>query len=178
MKTFAIIPVSRFSHAKTRLSPTLTPIERENLLKSMLKDVIKVLKKNMDGVLVISSDKDVLEYVDKLKVLSLKEEGETETKKEPPFLSKIPILGFIMSSSSKQTLHSEYLVLLTPRIIEGDELTTGYERDFGHRLDKEDQAYPPFTKDSTEYTYKSYQDYGSLKSEQVPDIKPMKFLKK
>lgn len=78
MKTFAIIPVSRFSHAKTRLSPTLTRIERENLLKSMLKDVIKVLKKNMDGVLVISSDKDVLEYVDKLKVLSLKEEGETD----------------------------------------------------------------------------------------------------
>ena len=78
MKTFAIIPVSRFSHAKTRLSPTLTPIERENLLKSMLKDVIKVLKKNVDEVLVISSDRDVLEYVDKLNVLSLKEEGETD----------------------------------------------------------------------------------------------------
>ena len=43
-KTTAIIPVSRFTHAKTRLSPTLTPLERENLLKSMLKDVIGVLK--------------------------------------------------------------------------------------------------------------------------------------
>lgn len=78
MKTFAIIPVSRFSHAKTRLSPMLTPIERENLLKSMLKDVIKVLKKNVDDVLVVSSDKDVLDYVKNLNVLSLKEEGETD----------------------------------------------------------------------------------------------------
>jgi len=78
MKTCAIIPVSRFSHAKTRLSPTLTPIERENLLKSMLKDVIKVLKNSVDRVMVISSDKDVLDYVDKLEVESLEEYGSTD----------------------------------------------------------------------------------------------------
>lgn len=74
----AIIPVSRFSNAKTRLSPTLTINEREKLLKSMLKDVIKVLKENLDEVVVISSDKDVLEYVKKLDVLSLEEEGDTD----------------------------------------------------------------------------------------------------
>lgn len=78
MKTFAIIPVSRFSHAKTRLSPTLTPIERENLLKAMLKDVIKVLKKSVDQVLVISSDKDVLDYALKLGVGTLEEMGQTD----------------------------------------------------------------------------------------------------
>jgi 2-phospho-L-lactate guanylyltransferase len=78
MPTCAIIPVSRFSNAKTRLSPTLTPIERENLLKSMLKDVIYVLKKSVDHVLVISSDKDVLVYVDTLDVQILEEEGETD----------------------------------------------------------------------------------------------------
>ncbi len=78
METYAIIPVSRFSNAKTRLSPTLTTNERENLLKSMLKDVIKVLKKNVTEVLVISADPDVLAYVEKLEVISLKEEGNTD----------------------------------------------------------------------------------------------------
>lgn len=78
MKTFAIIPVSRFSHAKTRLSPTLTPIERENLLKAMLKDVISVLKNNVDHVLVISSDKEVLDYIHRLDIEILQEQGVTD----------------------------------------------------------------------------------------------------
>jgi 2-phospho-L-lactate/phosphoenolpyruvate guanylyltransferase len=78
MKTCAIIPVSRFTHAKTRLSPTLSPLERQNLLKSMLKDVIKVLKNSVDRVMIISSDKDVLEYVNNLGVQSLKEQGKTD----------------------------------------------------------------------------------------------------
>jgi len=77
-KTYAIIPVSRFSQAKTRLSPTLTPLERENLLKSMLKDVINTLNACVDEVVVISSDKDVLKFVDDLNVFCLEEEGETD----------------------------------------------------------------------------------------------------
>jgi 2-phospho-L-lactate/phosphoenolpyruvate guanylyltransferase len=77
-KTIAIIPVSRFTHAKTRLSPTLTQLERENLLKSMLKDVIGVLKHKVSEVVVISSDEEVLRYVDDMGVVSLKEEGTTD----------------------------------------------------------------------------------------------------
>ena len=77
-KTIAIIPVSRFAHAKTRLSPTLTPLERENLLKSMLIDVIGVLKQNVSDVVVISSDEDVLEFVDNIGVVTLKEMGTTD----------------------------------------------------------------------------------------------------
>jgi len=77
-KTFAIIPVSRFTHAKTRLSPTLTPLERENLLKSMLKDVINALKTQVLSVVVISSDEDVLNYVKELKAIPIKEEGVTD----------------------------------------------------------------------------------------------------
>ena len=77
-KTFAIIPVSRFTHAKTRLSPTLTPLERENLLKSMLKDVTNALKNHVEEVVVISSDEDVLNYVKNLEVIPLKEEGSTD----------------------------------------------------------------------------------------------------
>ncbi len=77
-KTIAIIPVSRFVHAKTRLSPTLTPLERENLLKSMLIDVIGVLKQKVSDVVVISSDEDVLEFVDDIGVVTLKEKGTTD----------------------------------------------------------------------------------------------------
>lgn len=76
MKTFAIIPVSRFSNAKTRLSPTLNIKERENLLKSMLKDVIKVLNKTVDDVLVISPDEEVLNHVKNLNVHLLREKGD------------------------------------------------------------------------------------------------------
>ena len=42
---YAIIPVSKFTDAKTRLSPFLSATEREELLKAMLKDVTKTLKK-------------------------------------------------------------------------------------------------------------------------------------
>jgi 2-phospho-L-lactate guanylyltransferase len=78
IKTFAIIPVSRFSQAKTRLSPTLTPLERENLLKAMLKDVIRALKPTVDEVVVISSDLDVLNFTDDLEVTCLQEEGDRD----------------------------------------------------------------------------------------------------
>lgn len=70
---YVIIPVSRFSNAKTRLSPFLNLEEREKLLKAMLKDVTKTLKEVVDEVIIISADKDVLEYANKLEVLSLVE---------------------------------------------------------------------------------------------------------
>lgn len=77
-KTAAIIPVSRFSHAKTRLSPILSPAEREGLLKAMLQDVIQALKDVVDDVVVISSDGDVLNFLRPLDVHCLKEKGHTD----------------------------------------------------------------------------------------------------
>ena len=41
---YAIIPVSKFKNAKTRLSPFLSEEEREKLLKVMLQDVTDTLK--------------------------------------------------------------------------------------------------------------------------------------
>ena len=70
---YAIIPVSKFSNAKTRLSPFLELKERENLLKAMLKDVTETLKPVVDEVVIISADKDVLEYGNELEVLTLVE---------------------------------------------------------------------------------------------------------
>jgi len=70
---YAIIPVSKFSNAKTRLSPFLELKERENLLKAMLKDVTETLKNVVDEIVIISADKDVLEYANELEVLTLVE---------------------------------------------------------------------------------------------------------
>jgi 2-phospho-L-lactate guanylyltransferase len=70
---YAIIPISKFSNAKTRLSPFLKLEEREQLLKTMLKDITKKLKGIVDEIVIISADKDVLEYANKLEVLTLVE---------------------------------------------------------------------------------------------------------
>ena len=77
-KIFAVIPVSRFNNAKTRLSPKLTIIERENLLKAMLKDVISALNGIVDKIVIVSSDDDVLYYVENFNVETLKEIGNTD----------------------------------------------------------------------------------------------------
>jgi 2-phospho-L-lactate guanylyltransferase len=44
----------------------------------MLKDVTNALKNHVEGVVVISSDEDVLNYVKNLEVIPLKEEGSTD----------------------------------------------------------------------------------------------------
>ena len=76
---YAIIPVSKFSNGKTRLSPFLNLEERENLLKAMLKDVTSALKDCVDDIYIISSDAEVLDYA---KNLDLKTITEKETDED------------------------------------------------------------------------------------------------
>ena len=75
----------------------------------------------------------------------LNKEEEVEDYKGTPILGKIPILGMLFSSKTKSKTRSQFLILLTPHIITGDELTTGYERDFGAKMDKVEQPYAPIT---------------------------------
>ena len=63
---YAIIPVSKFKNAKTRLSPFLSEDEREQLLKAILRDVNDALKKYVDKIFIISADRDVLDYAESL----------------------------------------------------------------------------------------------------------------
>lgn len=79
-KIYAIIPVSQFSNAKTRLSPFLSPEERENLLKAMLKDIANALKPIVDKIIIISKDNDVLNYAKELELTTLIEEEHEKTK--------------------------------------------------------------------------------------------------
>ncbi len=77
---YAIIPVSKFSNAKTRLSPFLSLEERENLLKAMLSDVTDALKDNVDEIYIISSDEEVLEYAHNMDLKTIVEVENPEEK--------------------------------------------------------------------------------------------------
>ncbi len=78
---YAIIPVTTFKNAKTRLSPFLSEDEREKLLKVMLHDVTDTLKKYVDKIFIISRDKDVLSYAESLNVNTILENDNSNLNK-------------------------------------------------------------------------------------------------
>ena len=78
---YAIIPVTKFKNAKTRLSPFLSEDEREKLLKVMLHEVTDTLKKHVDKILIISRDEDVLSYADSLNVDTILENENSNLNK-------------------------------------------------------------------------------------------------
>ena len=55
---WVVIPVKRFSNAKTRLSGVLSEAERESLAQSMLNDVLRAVgdARGVDGVVVVSHE--------------------------------------------------------------------------------------------------------------------------
>lgn len=78
---YAIIPVSKFKSAKTRLSPFLSEEEREKLLKVMLQDVTDTLKKHVDKIFIISRDEEVLNYAKKLNLNTILEDENSNLNK-------------------------------------------------------------------------------------------------
>lgn len=78
---YAIIPVTTFKNAKTRLSPFLSEDERENLLKVMLHDVTDALKKQVDKIILISRDEDVLRYAESLNLETILEDENSNLNK-------------------------------------------------------------------------------------------------
>lgn len=78
---YAIIPVTKFKNAKTRLSPFLSETERETLLKVMLRDVSDTLKKYVDKIIIISRDEDVLSYAESLNLDTILENENSNLNK-------------------------------------------------------------------------------------------------
>lgn len=78
---YAIIPVTKFKNAKTRLSPFLSEDERENLLKAMLRDVTDTLRKHVDKIIIISRDEQVLKYAESLNVTTILENDNSNLNK-------------------------------------------------------------------------------------------------
>ncbi|MCM8801378.1 MAG: hypothetical protein NC912_05170 [Candidatus Omnitrophica bacterium] len=71
----------------------------------------------------------------------LRKEEKIKTAEQFPFLSKIPLLNFFFRTSTDKVDRTELLVMLTPHIISGMELTTGDERAFGEKPPKEYKEY-------------------------------------
>jgi type II secretory pathway component GspD/PulD (secretin) len=105
----------------------------------------------------------------------LSQEEKVTDFQQTPFLGKLPLFGELFKSRISKTTRTELLVLITPHITTGDELTTGYARDFGYRLDKEYQDYHTFSEEAPEIMLKGYQGYPSLEQpEPLPQLKPAK----
>ena len=69
----AVIPVSSFNESKTRLSPFLSENERVELLKVMLKDIIKVIENEVEEIVLVSKDENVKNFARQLFVNYVKE---------------------------------------------------------------------------------------------------------
>ncbi|MDD5730858.1 MAG: secretin N-terminal domain-containing protein [Candidatus Omnitrophica bacterium] len=108
----------------------------------------------------------------------LSKEEKSTNSQGTPFLSKIPLIGEAFRTKTNAYARTELVVLLTPHIIEGDELVTGYSRDLGYKMDKEYEQYNEFSEEKKPEPLdsKPYQNYPALRGEieAVPVIKPAK----
>lgn len=64
----AVIPVSSFNESKTRLSPFLSENERIELLKVMLKDIVSIIRGEVEEIVVVSKDEKVKDFAKQLNV--------------------------------------------------------------------------------------------------------------
>lgn len=110
----------------------------------------------------------------------LHKEELMENESGTPFLSRVPLVGFLFSEKRKTKRRVELLILLTPHVITGDELVTGYERDFRAKMDKTYQDYQAITHESDlnqePLVPRSYKVYPELKEADTEkfSIKPMR----
>ena len=104
----------------------------------------------------------------------LSKEDKTTGTEGTPFLSKIPLIGDVFNTKTSKTTRSELLILITPHIVSGDELISGFAQDFGKDENKAYQAYQDFNEEPSKLELKNYQSYPALRLEKeiMPDLKP------
>lgn len=73
-----IIPVSSFEESKTRHSPFLNQEERINLLKTMLKDIVYLIRYQVKEIIIVSKDNEVKKYSEELNVQFISENHYTD----------------------------------------------------------------------------------------------------
>jgi type IV pilus assembly protein PilQ len=104
----------------------------------------------------------------------LSKEDKTSTTEGAPFLSKLPFIGDAFSTKTNKSTRSELLILITPHIVTGDELVTGYSQDFGKDQDKVYQPYQDFSEEPSRFELRTYQGYPALRTDKeiMPELKP------
>jgi type II secretory pathway component GspD/PulD (secretin) len=139
-------------------------------IKPEISSVVSYLEtseKNKIPIIETSTAETIVMVKDGTSILvgGLSREEKVTDSQETPFFGRIPLLGYAFKSKTDTTKRTEIMVLLTPHIISGDELTTGYDRDLGIRLDKEYKEYAGFTEEPSALGLKAYRDYPELKKE-------------
>jgi len=73
---WVVVPVKRFSNAKTRLADILSPAERESLAQVMLNDVLRAISESrlISGILVVSTELRARYAVERVGGLFLRDE--------------------------------------------------------------------------------------------------------
>ena len=109
----------------------------------------------------------------------LRKEEKSSSYDQVPILGNLPLIGFLFKSGTKKTERTELLVMLTPHIVEGDELVTGDDREraFGDNPSKETKNYGYITpepdialpQEEPEGRIKPYREYiSSARPEETP----------
>ncbi len=141
-------------------------------------DYLETSQNNMIPIIEVATAETIVMVKDGTTILigGLSKEETNSDSEGMPFISKIPIIGELFKSGTSGSTRTELLVLLTPHIISGDELTTGYSRDFGYSLDKQDQGYQKMVDEPLDMQSKSYQGYSVTDGIDpvFPQIKPKK----
>jgi 2-phospho-L-lactate guanylyltransferase len=75
-----IIPVSNLNESKTRLSPFLTKEERVELLKVMIKDIVQIIRDEVEEIILVSNDENVKDYAKELNVSFILEKEHKEDR--------------------------------------------------------------------------------------------------
>ncbi|MBU1998296.1 MAG: secretin N-terminal domain-containing protein [Candidatus Omnitrophota bacterium] len=150
---------------KPEISSVLSYLETSN------KNKIPILDTSMAETIVMVKDGT------SILIGGLSKEEKISSMTGTPILSKIPFIGEAFRQKTDQTVRSELLILITPHIIKGDELVTGYDRALQVSLDKRSQEYTPLGKNLPQNSGpKQYQNYEALVSEQKTSIqiKPLR----
>jgi type II secretory pathway component GspD/PulD (secretin) len=139
-------------------------------IKPEISSVIGYLQtssKNQIPIIDTSTAETIVMVKDSTSILvgGLSKEDKVSSETGTPILSKIPLLGAFFRQSAPSNTRSELIIIITPHVITGDELTTGYDRDLGYRLDKENQKYTPLSEEKLNLQHKDYQAYPKYGAE-------------
>lgn len=155
-----------------KIKPEISSVTKELITPSLNK--IPIIDTSMTETTVMVKDGATI-------IIGGLRKDEKKKKSEGiPYLSKIPVLGFLFKESSDTIERTELLIMITPTIIEGDTLTTGDDRDYKYLPGKGYKEYGKFTDEPDiappsrppEDRIKPYRDYSDHKNDTKTEYAP------
>jgi len=116
-----------------KIKPEISSVS--SVLETPTKNKIPIIDTSVTETTVMMKDGTTL------LIGGMRREEKIKTSQQTPLLGKIPFLGSLFKTVNDKTERIELLVMITPHIISGGELSVGDERAFG---DKPPQGYQPY----------------------------------